>query len=177
MARKVGLYLRAAKWYIIELFVRSRSPFTNGGFGVKPILQAILLADHIYQDMSTGKIIVAGTFDRMMVRENKQDKGGEEPNKAIPMTDAQRAGTPFAYINLRGIHGKATFILRYVYLDTGEVQFETSPITVQVSDPLRSAEIIAPLPELPRQPGGYALELHSGDEMLGSHRVQVEKHE
>jgi len=40
---------------------------------VKPVLQALPLADRIYQD-TTGKHIIAGTFNRMVFV-----KGGAEP--------------------------------------------------------------------------------------------------
>lgn len=31
----------------------------------KPVLQAMVLADHVYQDNTTGKFIIAGTFTRL----------------------------------------------------------------------------------------------------------------
>ena len=31
----------------------------------KPVLQAMVLADHVYQDSTTGKFIIAGTFTRL----------------------------------------------------------------------------------------------------------------
>ena len=30
-----------------------------------PIVQAILLADHVYQDRETGKYVIAGTFNQL----------------------------------------------------------------------------------------------------------------
>ena len=33
----------------------------------KPVLQALVLADHVYQDKTTGKMVIAGTFNRLHV--------------------------------------------------------------------------------------------------------------
>ena len=32
----------------------------------KPVLQAMVLADHVYQDRQTGKYIIAGTFSQII---------------------------------------------------------------------------------------------------------------
>ena len=37
----------------------------------KPVLQALLLADHVYQDKDTGKKIIAGTFNSLSISKTK----------------------------------------------------------------------------------------------------------
>ena len=38
----------------------------------KPLLQALILADHVYQDAQTGKKVIAGTFNQLFFF--RQDK-------------------------------------------------------------------------------------------------------
>ncbi len=44
----------------------------------KPVLQALVLADHVYQDKSTGKKIIAGTFNRVCFSRRKRP--AEQPD-------------------------------------------------------------------------------------------------
>jgi hypothetical protein len=37
----------------------------------KPLLQALLLADHVYQDKDTGKKVIAGTFNSLSISKTK----------------------------------------------------------------------------------------------------------
>ncbi len=48
----------------------------------KPVLQALVLADHIYQDKITGKKIIAGTFNRVCFSRMKRppEQPGFAPN-------------------------------------------------------------------------------------------------
>lgn len=57
-----------------------------------PVLQALVLADHIYQDKITGKKIIAGTFNRVCFARMKRppEQQGFEPN-----ADEQPEPSPF----------------------------------------------------------------------------------
>lgn len=142
---------------------------------MKPILQALLLADRIYQD-KTGKHIIAGTFNKLMFT-----KGGAKPKiveidgeekQLIP--GGMQAGSPYAYISLTDIRGKVKFLLRYVSLKDNQPLFQTA-FSIQCPDPVQTVEVVLPMPTLPHQAGVHALELLCGDEPLGSHRVIVEE--
>ena len=142
---------------------------------MKPVLQALLLADHVYRD-TTGKHIVVGTFNKMVFA-----KGGAEPKKIEIggeekgiVRDVQQAGNPYAYISLTEIHGKIQCVLRYVNLGQDKVFFETR-FTLECSDPLQTVELAVPMLRLPHVAGIHALELLCDDEPIGSHRVIVEE--
>ena len=125
---------------------------------IKPVLQALLLADHVYVDHATGKRIIVGVFDFL--------KTPEFP------TQFQR--TTFAYCAFTGIRGKIDVIFRYVDLESNEVLMETIPIEVRAEDPITTSDLVTEIPPLPMpHPGVYALEVHSCDELIGSLRVTV----
>ncbi|MBN1909252.1 MAG: hypothetical protein JW818_05905 [Pirellulales bacterium] len=51
---------------------------------MKPILQALVVADHVYQDV-TGKKIIAGTFNRILFKKNEpRGKRPEDPSDRGP---------------------------------------------------------------------------------------------
>ncbi len=135
---------------------------------MKPILQAILLADHVYRDAITGKHIVAGVFHNLLFV-----KAEHVQERQQHVVGGMQAGSPYAYISLTGVRGNPCFSLRYVSLAEDHVLFHTD-ISVKCDDPLETVELIAPLPPLPTQKAGiFALELLWEDEPLGSFRVRV----
>lgn len=152
---------------------------------MKPILQAILVADHVYSDEVTKKKIVVGIFDRIYFSrveppkdEDAPEVSGEPDAQGATMVISQaghRMGSPFCYINLADVHGDQTFELRYVDLSTDTVLFKTN-FGIRSTDPLTTAEVAFPLPPLPTgKAGTFALELLWNDEPLGSHRIRVEE--
>jgi len=123
---------------------------------VKPILQAILLADQVYKDARTGKNVIAGTFNSL--------RATEFPTEFDRVT--------WAFICLTGIHNEASIILRFVDLSNDEILLETESITVRANNPLTSRDLAIPVPPIPMpHEGGFAFEIHSCDELLGSHRI------
>ena len=78
---------------------------------MKPKVQAILLADHVYKDEFTGKYIVSGIIDGCLFRPNPPEpKPGD-----IPL-DMHRAGAPYVYVNLTEFNGRFDFEIRYLSL-------------------------------------------------------------
>jgi len=149
---------------------------------VKPVLQALLLADNVYEDKRTGKKVIAGTFDTYMVakdtkaedKEPEGDEAGKAPEQPAVLP-FERAGTPYAYISLTDLHGPTDLQLRFVSLDSHEALMSTVDFKVTTNSPLDTAEIVVPVPPLPREPGVYALELVHDDEPLGAHRIRVQE--
>ncbi len=156
-----------------------------------PILQAMLLADQVYQDRSTGKYVICGIFSAIhfvpkrpssgierAAEAGGDDAGGQADNPAVPSSAAAvpiarlvRAGSPFAYISLTELQGTRKFELRYVDLQENNVLFGTG-FEVSWRDPLETMQITVPLPPLPiPHEGVYVLELLCDGELLGSHRV------
>ena len=142
---------------------------------MKPLLQALLLADRIYRD-ATGKHIIAGTFNKMIFV-----KGGAKPRTVeIDGEEKQlipggvQVGSPYVYVSLTELRGKIQCVLRYVNLEQDKALFETQ-FAIESSDPLQTVELVLPMPMLPPVAGVHALELLCDDEPVGSYRVIVEE--
>ena len=128
----------------------------------EPVLQALILADHIYQDKDTGKKVIAGTFSQLW-------------SAQFPNTFGR---TTYAYVCLTGLHGQTEICLRYRDLRTPEILLESPPIRFNWDDPLQSVELIIEVPPFPMpREGVYAFELHANGRMLGSVRISVGKRE
>ncbi|NQU20084.1 MAG: hypothetical protein HQ567_02295 [Candidatus Nealsonbacteria bacterium] len=143
---------------------------------MKPVLQALLLADSVYQDAATGKHIIVGTFNRVTFKKDGAkpvaiEVNGEEKT-LIP--GGNRAICPCAYISLTDIRGKAQCVLRYVNLEQNTVLLQIQ-FAIECPDPLQTVEVALPMPMLPPIAGVHALELLCDDEPLGSHRITVEE--
>jgi hypothetical protein len=157
---------------------------------LRPNLQALLLADHVYQDKDTGKKVIAGTFNRLNLVKRKPpnqvptdatDNATEPPSektsdippgmRELKPQDIMSMGSPTAYASLTEIRGLTQLELRYVDLSNNAVLFGAK-IDVICDDPLQTVEAVIRLPRLPSpHVGVYALELLWNDELLGSHRV------
>jgi len=142
---------------------------------VKPVLQALLLADRIYRD-TTGKHVIAGTFNKFVfakggAKPKTVDIGGEE--KQLVRGGVQ-TGSPYVYISLTDVRGTVKCVLRYVNLDQDKALLETH-FAIKSTDPLNTVEVVLSMPMLPPVAGVHALELLCDDEPIGSHRVIVEE--
>jgi hypothetical protein len=139
-----------------------------------PVLQALLVADHIYRDANTGKHVICGVFSALQfIPKGSRPKQPPPEGGAVPANQFIRAGSPYVYISLTEIHGQQTFELRYVDLRDNNVMF-TSNFGVKSTDPLQTIEVVLPLPVLPAPHAGvYALELLCEGNLLGSHRVRI----
>jgi hypothetical protein len=149
----------------------------------KPVLQALVLAEHVYQDKLTGNSVIAGTFNRLHVFKREVPGGMSQPGQDVQETpnglrklaphEISRLGSPWVYISLTEIRGTVPLELRYVDLADNVVLLRVE-MSAKSESPLDTVEAAVRLPPLPTpHPGTYALELLSYDEPLGSHRVTV----
>jgi len=151
-----------------------------------PVLQSLLLADHVYKDGSSGKYIICGIFNVMgfkakpdnAAQENTKPIAGQDNEadelKTVDVSSVMQAGSPFAYISLTEVRGELNLELRYVALVDNSVLLSTK-FRIKCDNPLQTVELSVPLPPLPnptQEEGVYALELLCEDHPLGSHRVQ-----
>jgi len=145
---------------------------------LKPILQALLLADHVYHDSSTGKFVIAGIFNRVTVLRNGVSQNGDQEEQGLegtlkrPVAEIQQAGNPWVYISLTDVKGTVPLQIRYESLSGDNVMF-TANFNAVSDDPLKTVELAFLMPALPRIIGVYSLELLYESESLGSHRVTV----
>lgn len=142
---------------------------------MKPILQALLLCDRVYQDRS-GKFIIVGVFDQWFFKP-KVDGGSSEQSppigeQVVTPAEIQDVGTPWVYISLTDVKGPTKLELRFENLTGAEVYF-SAVLEVSSPDPLLSVQLGMPVPKLPGKAGDYILELLHDDISLGAHRVKI----
>jgi hypothetical protein len=139
---------------------------------VKPVLQALVLAEKIYE-AANGQKIIAGTFNGIHFAPKpqvEQPEGENGPRKVIAGADP---GAPWVYISLTDVVSNTKLDLQFVSLQRNKVLFETK-ITIPTADRLETIELIMPLPHL-RVPeaGMYAFEVVCDGEIVGSHRLRA----
>ena len=168
-----------------------------------PVLQALLVADHIYQDQATGKFVICGIFGTIFFLPGNDEPSpqGNSPSKdsgagngggsgngvgngaagdansqqQMPLNRLIRAGSPSAYVSLTEVHGQRSFELRYVDLHDNTVMFKFE-FQVECRNPLETVQLTVPLPVLPvPHEGAFALELVCEGELLGSHRILTKR--
>lgn len=142
---------------------------------MKPVLQALVLAESIYTDL-TGKKIIVGTFNSIHLTKRIHlgrvgCPGGSE-RTLIPFGQPL---APCVYINLTDVCNNTNLELQFVSLTKNVVIFETQ-VQVSCQNRLASVEIITRLPSfehLKLETGTYSFEIVCEGEVIGSHRVAV----
>jgi hypothetical protein len=142
---------------------------------VKPVLQAMVLADRVYRDADTGKFLIIGTFGKVMVKLSRP----EPPDGGVTVVTSEQvadAGTPSLYLAMTDIHGTVDLTLRFVHLVTHEAYFEGG-VQLRADDPLKLCEAALGLPRLTAEPGRYSLDLLWNEELIGQWRIEVVREE
>jgi hypothetical protein len=126
---------------------------------VRPILQSLVLADHIYIDAKTGKKIIAGTFNHL----------------AAPEFPSFFGRTTYAFISMTEVHGNTPVTLKYTDLSNSETLLEIRDLPMEApNDPLATVEMVVELPRFPMPHEGiFAFEVYAHEEQIGSLRIQV----
>ncbi len=143
---------------------------------MRPVLQALVLADRVYQDAATGKKIIAGTFSgykfskRPPIAEIVRPDGTKQQALAGGMT----LGSPSAYVSLTDVCDGTTLEIQFINLSKNLVLFGTA-VNIAHVDRLANVELVLPLPVLPiTEAGTYALQVVCEGEIVGSWRVVAE---
>ena len=150
---------------------------------MKPVLQALVLAERIYEDALSHKKIIAGTFNEVLLqrfetREVEQADGTKQHE--IPMVPGgSDMGSPMAYISLTDVINGSKISLQMVNMTKNEVLFNID-VQIQVHDRLATVEIVVPLPPIRmfvNAAGTFSLDVVCLGELLGSHRILVKQAE
>jgi hypothetical protein len=140
---------------------------------VRPVLQALILADRVYEDKS-GKKIIAGTFNRVLLNRTAhipKDHPTDETKKLVQ--GGTDIGCPSVYVSLTDVVPELDVTLQFTNVSTNQVLLEM-PIKIQCPDRLATVEFAMALPPLGRivqGPGTYSLDLVWNGEIIGSHRI------
>lgn len=142
---------------------------------MKPVLQALVLAERVYQDVS-GKKIIAGTFSGYKFSKSPPVAEVVRPDgtKQRVIAGGMSAGSPCAYVSLTDVCDGTTLQIQFLNLSKNIVLFGTET-TISNDDRLRNVELTFPLPKLPiAEAGVYALQVVCEGEILGSWRIVAE---
>ena len=136
---------------------------------MKQVLQAMVLAERVYEDKS-GKKIIAGKFNGLLI--------GKIPLQEIVQPDGSRHrmipggtdfGCPSLYISLTDLVDRTELRREVSNVTKNEVLFGTA-FHIQQTDRLATVELIAPLPLLTNyiwEPGTFSFDLIWHGEILG----------
>ena len=144
---------------------------------MKPVLQALVLADRVYNDAQSGKKIIAGTFTRFWFSKAPAYKEIDQPDgtKRRLLAGGLQAGSPWMYLSLTDVIDGTKLILQFVKLEDQKILFGTE-IILKCDDRLKIVEVVMPLPMLPINGKGiYAFEVMCDGEMLGSYRIVADE--
>ena len=142
---------------------------------MRPVLQALVLADRVYEEVN-GKKIIAGTFSGYKFSKKRPITEVERPDgaKQRVMVGGMNAGSPSAYISLTDVCENTALQIQFVNLSKNVLLFATE-VTISGVDRLSNTELALPLPTLPiSESGVYALQVVCEGEILGSWRVVAE---
>lgn len=141
---------------------------------MKPVLQALVLAERIYTDV-TQKKIIAGTFNLLTIR--KKSVEAKPAEGSVKIEGGGDMGCPSAYISLTDVVDGTEITLQFVNVSKNKVLFG-SALKLSGKDRLATVEIVAPLPPLRRfvgEAGTYSFDVVWNGEILGSHRLVVQE--
>jgi hypothetical protein len=139
---------------------------------VKPVLQALVVADRVFED-KTGKKIIAGTFNKWSFsrKPQVQDIVDTDGTQRRFIAGGMQVGSPFAYLSLTDVCDGTKLQCQFVNLTKNAVIFGTE-VGVKIADRLAMIELVLPLPVLPiTEAGTYALEVLCEGIILGSWRI------
>ncbi len=138
---------------------------------MKPVLQALIVADRVYQDIS-GKKIIAGTFNTLAFRKSRAAEIPQADGTTKPgILGGTQAGSPSAYLSLTDVCDGTKILLQFVNLTKNVVLFGQE-FTITNVERLSAIELVFPLPILPiEEVGVYAFELVCEGQILGSWRI------
>src|SRR6185369_1464525 len=126
------------------------------GDGMKPVVQAFLIADQVYCDRTTGKKVIAGTFNSIAT-------------PSFPI----RHDSCTAFLSLTDVKGDIALQLQFRNLKTNEV-IASFDVEVSADDPRHTIEGVFPIHGLIFPvPGVYAADIVYKDEIVGSLRISA----
>lgn len=126
---------------------------------VLPTIRAMVLADRVYRDGTTGKHVIAGTFNSISAQ-------------VFPAAWTSGAAIYFA---MHGFRGQTTLSLTFREAST-RVAIIGIDLEIDTKDALQVVEGSIPIPPFPiNHPGTYEFELSMGGTFLADIKLYVEE--
>ena len=143
---------------------------------MKPVLQALLLAEHVYEDKRTGSKIICGTLNRLM-RSSKPhiESSTDSDGKEVKNARGGGVGCVHVYIGLTDVVDGTKISLQLVDTQDNEVLM-CQNIVFEKANRLDLAEVVAVLPPVSLFAAGrnnLSMDVVWNDEILGAHRLTV----
>ena len=132
---------------------------------MNPIVQSLLLAERVYQDLKSKRFIVAGIFNSIQFSDFDSNSQKIQPG---------RPGSPWVYISVTEVRKSTEFQLRYVNLRNDAI-IMGAKFTIDSDDPLRVHEVGFGMPMPPITEGVQELQLLVDECLLCRTRVTVVK--
>src|SRR5947209_2869761 len=112
---------------------------------MKPILQSLVLAERIYKDTS-GKHIICGTFNQILVRKTKLPEQQRPDGSTHPVVvGGTDPGSPSLYVNLTDVVDGTEITLQVVSASRNAAIFGVA-LKLGCTDRLAAVELVAALP-------------------------------
>jgi hypothetical protein len=140
------------------------------GSNVKPVLQALILAERIFEDKG-GRKIICGTFNTLHLWPSRQHDNTVEQDNESEGLPTGVSGSPYAFISLTDVCNNTTLELQFASLKPNRVLL-SNQLKIECHDRLATIELVVPLPHLiVPGPGVYTFDVIYDGEVLGSHRM------
>ncbi len=145
---------------------------------MKPVLQALLLAEHVYEDKRTGGKIICGTVNKLLRTKGSPFETSSAPDgKRVKTVRGGGIGCLYVYLSLTEVHDGTELSLQLVDTVDNHVLMHTG-INFEKAHPLDTAEAVLTLPPVSFlfADGRHNLSLDVvwNGEILGTHRLVVE---
>lgn len=143
---------------------------------MKPVLQALVLAERIYKT-NDGRFIICGTFNHVVMTKREPNSVADPVTGKVQIPGGSTGGSPYLYLSLNSLVEKTELSIQFVSLKKNKVLYETA-FAIECKDRLATVELDIPLPKFPpmnvEDSGSYAFEVVCEGEILGACRVQIE---
>ena len=144
---------------------------------MKPVLQALLLAEHVYEDKRTGSKVICGTLNKLVRTKSSPFETTSAPDgRQIKTARGGGIGCLYVYLNLTEVQDGTELSLQLVDTVDNHVLMHTG-IRFEKAHPLDMAEAILTLPPVSFFADGrhnLSLDVVWKGEILGANRLVVE---
>lgn len=140
---------------------------------MKPVLQAILVAEKVYSIEGGGKAIV-NTIHSLTVPD-RSTEGDDSDDAGKRLVKGGHAGPPWIYFSITDVCTGTILTLQFINLTRNVVIFEKM-VTVKSANRLGTIEVALGLPDIVEYIEDqcvFAFEIVCEGEIIGSHRIRA----